>query len=43
MFETVKFICEFFFDDIYHYFGLLLLLMVSTSDRIVKIIRDKKD
>lgn len=35
--EIAKFLCEFFFCDITHYFELLLIVAVASSNKIINI------
>ena len=35
--ETVKFVCEFFFDDFSHFAGLLVLILAVSGTSLFKI------
>lgn len=35
--ETVKYLCEFFFGNFWHYVGLLLILGIFTGTRVITI------
>lgn len=39
--EIVKYLCEFFFEDIWHFLGLASLLYIIFGDRPSIIIRNK--
>ena len=39
--EIVKYLCEFFFEDIWHFLGLAFLLYIIFGDRPSIIIRNK--
>ena len=41
--ETVKYLCEFFFGNFWHYVGLLLILALFTGTRVITINHRKED
>ena len=41
--ETVRFICEFFFDNFWHWLGLLLILCVVCNIRLLELNIGNKD
>lgn len=40
--EITKYLCEFFFDDIWHYLGLVVLVGTIFHKEVIKIVRNYK-